>query len=130
MSRGRPLRRGSTLVAGVIGGLSGGLWLASFLAMRRARTTVDPRVKRPSAALLSDGPFRISRNPMYVALVGLLVTQAVARRNPLAGLLAGLVWLILDRVQIPYEEAHLADQFGSDYEAYRQTRPRWLGPVR
>lgn len=49
--------------------LSGAFARWSFVTMRQARTTANPR--EASTALVVDGPFRFSRNPIYVAMTGL-----------------------------------------------------------
>src|SRR5690606_26566161 len=47
--------------------------LAAVLAFRRARTTVDPRDPAMASSLVTTGPFRFSRNPMYVAFTAWLL---------------------------------------------------------
>jgi len=77
--------------------------------------------------LVVDGPNRLTRNPMYLGLTGLLLSHAIARRSPSALIpLAGFVWLI-DRHQIPAEEKALEERFGQDYLDYKEAVPRWLG---
>ena len=84
------------------------------------------RVER-AQHLVVDGPNRLTRNPMYLGLTGLLLSHAIARRSPSALIpLAGFVWLI-DRHQIPAEEKALEERFGQDYLDYKETVPRWLG---
>jgi len=77
---------------------------------------------------VTAGPFAVTRNPMYVGLSGLLVAHAVWRGSwvalaPAAGFVA-----IIDRLQVPEEEAALGGKFGATYEAYRAVTPRWLDP--
>ena len=84
------------------------------------------RVER-AQHLVVDGPNRLTRNPMYLGLTGLLLARAIARRSPSALIpLAGFVWLI-DRHQIPAEEKALEERFGQDYLDYKEAVPRWLG---
>ena len=92
----------------------------------RHRTTVDPvRVER-AQHLVVDGPNRITRNPMYLGLAGVLLSHAIERRSPSAVIpLVGFVWLI-DRYQIPAEEAALEARFGQAYLDYKEAVPRWL----
>ena len=89
-----------------------------------ARTTVIPH--RTASRLLTHGPYRFTRNPMYLSLV--LVYLGVAA-------LTGLVWplvllplpvLLVDRLVIPYEEARLRQAFGSACEEYFSRVRRWL----
>jgi len=98
--------------------------LAAMLAFRRHRTTVLPN--RGATRLITDGPFRLSRNPIYVGNT-LLVAGL--------GLVFGIAWLIpaafvgayaTGRLAIAREERHLALRFGRDWEAYAARTPRWL----
>ena len=94
---------------------------------RRRGTTVEPFHPERASALVTTGANAISRNPMYVGMAGVLVAHAVWRASWIALVpVAGFVVLI-DRWQIEAEEAALAEKFGSEYDAYRASTPRWLG---
>ena len=64
---------------------------------------------------------------MYVGLSGLLVANAVRLGAWKALVPVAAFALVIDRLQIPAEEAALLANFGAEYEAYRATVPRWLG---
>jgi protein-S-isoprenylcysteine O-methyltransferase Ste14 len=111
---------------------AGGLGLAILLALdttammrfRRSGTSFNPA--RPATALVTDGPYRVTRNPMYVGMAGVYAGAAVA-----AGVLWALAFLpvvviIIDRLIIPREERHLAATFGDEYERYRRQVRRWI----
>jgi protein-S-isoprenylcysteine O-methyltransferase Ste14 len=94
------------------------------LAFRKHRTTILPH--RGASALITDGPFAKSRNPIYLANT-LLVTGL--------GLLFGIGWLVLaglagavltQKLAIEREERHLAARFGADWQDYAARTPRWL----
>lgn len=92
--------------------------------MHRAGTNVDPR--QPALELVEDGPFRFSRNPLYLALTGLylgitLLVNAVWPLLLLLPLLAVVRWGIVGR-----EERYLEAKFGEPYRAYRARVRRWL----
>ncbi|MFO1132625.1 MAG: isoprenylcysteine carboxylmethyltransferase family protein [Hyphomicrobiales bacterium] len=98
--------------------------LASMLAFRRHQTTVLPH--RGASRLITDGPFRFSRNPIYVGNT-LLVAGA--------GLVFGIAWLVpaawagalaTQKLAIEREEDHLALRFGKDWADYAARTPRWL----
>ena len=127
MTRGRTVTPASVAAATAVVGGSMCLLAGSAGTFLRHRTTVDPvRVER-AQHLVVDGPNRLTRNPMYLGLTGLLLSHAIARRSPSALIpLAGFVWLI-DRHQIPAEENALEEGFGQDYLDYKETVPRWLG---
>jgi len=92
--------------------------------MESAGTPADPR--RPATALVTSGPFRLSRNPMYVARTMLYVGLAL-----LANALWALLMLVPLLVVVQYgvvarEERYLARRFGAAYHAYRARVRCWL----
>lgn len=87
-------------------------------------TSVEP-FKRPTA-LVTVGPFRFSRNPVYLSAVLQLLGVALFLGS-LSPLLVPLLWLlVLDRIYVPQEEAVLQETFGDAYRTYRQRVRRWL----
>lgn len=99
------------------------VWAAMTLV--RARTTVDPH-GQPSR-LVTRGPFRLSRNPIYLADALILAGLCLAFRAPLAALplVAGFVATISARF-IPAEEGRLAQAFPEAFATYRQRTRRWV----
>lgn len=91
----------------------------------RRRTTVDPRVPDASV-LVTTGVNAVTRNPMYVGLVGVLVARAVARRSVPALVPGAVVAYLLHTRQIAAEEEMLAERFGEEYTEYVATVPRWV----
>ena len=63
---------------------------------------------------------------MYVAMTGVLVSHAVARRSLLAFLPAGAFAAFMDRTQIQVEESVMQAKFGADWDRYAANTPRWL----
>jgi protein-S-isoprenylcysteine O-methyltransferase Ste14 len=91
---------------------------------RSARTPFDVR-KTPSA-LVTGGPFRVSRNPAYVGLTLLYVAIGLAASSVGMLVLAAIPVAVLNRWVIPLEEQRLADAFGEAYATYRATVRRWI----
>jgi protein-S-isoprenylcysteine O-methyltransferase Ste14 len=90
----------------------------------RSGTPIIP--VRPAKRLVTDGPYRFTRNPMYLGMAGAYGGAAVA-----TGVLWALPFLpavvgVIDRQVIPREERHLAETFGVEYERYRSSVRRWL----
>jgi protein-S-isoprenylcysteine O-methyltransferase Ste14 len=111
--------------AGIAVGTAGiGLSAAGVVAVLRQRTTVVPH--RPVTRLVTTGPYRVSRNPMYagqaVGLVG--VGLAMGSWWPLAAAAVGM--LATSRLVIGPEEDYLADRFGDEYARYRTRVRRWV----
>ena len=95
--------------------------LATF---HKARTTTVPG--RASARLVTWGPYRFSRNPMYVGLSLAYVGEAFLLRQAWPLALLPLVVAYVNWVVIPVEEAKLTEVFGADYLSYRARTRRWL----
>ena len=93
-------------------------------AMDRVGTNVFPT--QPTLALATDGPYRRTRNPMYIAAIGGYLGVAIFVNGviPLI-LLLPMIW-ILHRGVVLREEQYLARKFGEEYRAYQSRVPRWL----
>jgi len=114
----------ATSIAGILLVLSLLLVGWAFATFRRAGTPVDPY--RPATTVVRKGPFRFTRNPMYVALTMLHIAT---------GLWLGSLWVLLMLVPahlvlhhgvILREEAYLEKKFGHEYRRYRDQVGRWL----
>ena len=73
------------------------------------------------------GPYRYTRNPMYVGAIAVLTGLGLYERSPSILLLAGAAALIAQAIVVLVEEPGLRERFGADYEAYLRSVPRWLG---
>jgi protein-S-isoprenylcysteine O-methyltransferase Ste14 len=113
-------------VAIVVALIGAAFSIAGAVSFRRARTTVDPMHPERASALVTSGVYRITRNPMYVALLLLLLAWAIYLASPVS--LAGPVVFIafINRFQIEPEERVLAGLFGNPYVAYKSRVRRWL----
>jgi protein-S-isoprenylcysteine O-methyltransferase Ste14 len=96
----------------------------AFSAFRRARTTLIPN--RPATAFVTNGPYRVTRNPMYVSLVALYVSVAIVLNSWWPIVLLPLVVLAIDRLVIANEERYLGSAFPEEYAAYKARVRRWL----
>lgn len=97
---------------------------AAAVQMALARTTLIPR-QAPSA-LVTGGVFRLSRNPIYLADVLLLVGLILSWDALLSLMLVpAFVWVIQERF-IRGEEERLLEAFGDDYLIYCATVRRWI----
>jgi protein-S-isoprenylcysteine O-methyltransferase Ste14 len=84
----------------------------------------------PPTALVARGPYRYSRNPMYVGVLTILAGLALARWSPTLAAYAGIVAIAFTTFVLAYEEPHLQREFGDAYGDYKARVPRWLGRPR
>ena len=85
-----------------------------------------PAPVAPTERLVVSGAYRYVRNPMYVAVIGAIVGQALLLgQTVLLGYAALVAALVVSFVRL-YEEPVLRRQFGEEYEAYRRAVPGWV----
>jgi protein-S-isoprenylcysteine O-methyltransferase Ste14 len=77
--------------------------------------------------LVKGGLYRISRNPMYLAVFTTIIAQAVVYRAANIAIYAAAVMAFFHLVVVFIEEPHLARERGLEYEQYCRRVPRWLG---
>ena len=110
--------------------IASGCWydsgLGSVLGFRRRRTTVNPMDPQATTVLLTDGFYRISRNPMYLGVLLLLVAFAVALGNPVSVIPVVFFVLYITIFQIKPEERILAENFGDTFSVYSGKVRRWI----
>jgi protein-S-isoprenylcysteine O-methyltransferase Ste14 len=109
-----------------VGLIAAGLTLmASFVrAFHRAGTAVEPW--EPTTAIVTTGPYRISRNPGYLGMA--LVFSGIAVLAEALWAFAALVptLAVMDRLVIAREERYLGRKFGAEYLDYKARVRRWL----
>lgn len=112
--------------AGVLAAAGIAFNASGFRAIRRAGSTIDPTRPSAATALVVDGPFRITRNPMYVGFTLMLLAWAVYLSSPIA--LVGPVCFAgwVTRFQIVPEESALRAKFGNAFDDYAKRVRRWL----
>ena len=112
------------IIAGVCFVVWLALMLAAFATFGRAKTTPFPN--RPASALVTSGPYRFTRNPMYLSLIALYIGLTLMLNSWWPLMMLPLVLVIIDRAVIAREERYLTDAFPADYPAYQRRVRRWL----
>ncbi len=100
--------------------------MAGLLAFRKAKTTFSPLTPQRSSAVVTSGVYRITRNPMYLGLVLILLGLAVYLASPWVLLGPVAFAAFITRFQIQPEERVLAERFGAAYTDYCARVRRWL----
>lgn len=98
----------------------------SVFAFLKARTTVTPLKPEKASALVVSGLYRISRNPMYLGLLILLIGWALRIANPVTFVFVPVFAVYMTVFQIKPEEAALEEKFGVAYRDYQSNVRRWL----
>ena len=100
--------------------------MAGLLVFRKAQTTISPLAPQRSSTVVTSGVYRLTRNPMYLGLVLILLGLAVYLASPwvLLGPVAFAAYIT--RFQIQPEERVLAARFGAAYTDYCARVRRWL----
>ena len=85
-----------------------------------------PAPVAPPQNLVVTGLYRYVRNPMYVAVVAVILGQGILFGDSRLLTYGGLLWLAFHAFVLVYEEPVLAESFGSQYEEFRAKVPRWI----
>ncbi len=108
--------------------IGGGAWLAldgaATVLFRRAGTSMVPM--NTTTALVTSGPYRLTRNPMYVGMACLYIALAFAFGVIWALVFLPAVIVVIDRFVIAREEPYLERKFGQAYRDYKARVRRWL----
>ncbi len=104
--------------------VAGALFISAVRTLRKAGTPVPGN--RPATAMVRSGPYRFSRNPIYLAFT-LFQIGLAASANSLGLLLTLLPALaLMMRLVIPREERYLEARFPTEYLPYKRAVRRWL----
>jgi len=106
--------------------LGAAIGLAGVISFRRVSTTVNPLNPDNCTTLVASGVFSWTRNPMYLALLLLLIGWAIYLANLFSLLLAAVFLAYMNRFQIVPEERALEKKFGAAFLAYKQQVRRWI----
>ncbi|MFM9968587.1 MAG: methyltransferase family protein [Burkholderiales bacterium] len=113
-------------VAIAIAALGVSIDLFCAISFWRSKTTVNPLSPRKSAALVTSGLYRFSRNPMYLGQALVLVGWAIFLNSAWGPIGPVAFALYLNRFQIVPEELVLGDIFGETYAKYLESTRRWI----
>ena len=106
--------------------IGGGLTVAIYVEIlfTRRGTTIMPF--REASALVKDGPFRYSRNPIYCGMAAALIGLGLIMGKALPFVVIPIFVLLIDMFFIRAEEAVLETAFGTEYLAYKARVRRWI----
>lgn len=96
----------------------------AFVKFIRAGTNIP--TNRPTKALVTDGIYRWSRNPIYLSMTVLVAGIGLAVHTLWVLVMLVPVWAVMRYGVIAREEAYLERRFGEDYRRYRRSVRRWI----
>ena len=100
--------------------------LPSFKLFAKFKTTITPLKPSNSTALVTEGLYRYSRNPMYLGLLLITIASTIWFGTWL-GIIINIVFIFLfNFLQIIPEEEALLEIFGEEYEEYKKNVRRWI----
>jgi protein-S-isoprenylcysteine O-methyltransferase Ste14 len=96
----------------------------AIVQVKRAGSNVNPYA--PTEALVTDGAFALTRNPMYFGFTSLFIGVALLARSIPSFVMLPIALAMLDRFVVDREERYLESRFGEAYRAYEARVPRWF----
>jgi len=105
----------------IIGGVLN-IWADQIF--KKSQTTIKPGEK--PTTFIQTGPYKFSRNPMYLGVTSLLIGIGfiLGSVTPFLGFILFIIFI--EVIFIPEEEKNLRAQFGKEYEAYKQKVRKWI----
>ena len=112
------------LIGGVLTAAGAGLIVWAIGTMRAAGT--DPRPDRPTSALVTAGPYRHTRNPIYLGMASIYAGVLFVVGTPWPMLFLPAVLAVIRQGVIAREERYLAGRFGDSFSDYAARVRRWV----
>lgn len=100
--------------------------LAGLYEFQKAKTTFNPMTPDAASSVVTSGIYRVSRNPMYLGFLLVLIGWAIFLSHVLPFLFLPVFVAYMNRFQISPEERALSAKFGEGYDRYKQAARRWL----
>jgi len=91
---------------------------------KKYQTTVKPDEK--PTYLIKNGPFRISRHPMYLGMLSILLGAAILLGSIVAFIFPLIFFIVVSQKFIPLEEKNLVRIFGKEYQDYKKKTRKWI----
>ncbi len=107
-------------------GIAVGVAVAALAMARFSAAGTNVPTNRPSTALVASGPYRFSRNPIYLSMLLIFAGIGLAADNGWVLILVVLLVPIMRFGVIAREERYLERKFGEDYLRYKRSVRRWI----
>ncbi|PAU94434.1 protein-S-isoprenylcysteine methyltransferase [Aliifodinibius salipaludis] len=107
-------------------GIGGGIGLLGLVAFYKASTSIDPHKPKKASNLVTNGIYSISRNPMYLGLLMILIGYGFYLGNILVFIMIPLFVGYMNRFQIIPEERVMEEKFDDEFHRYKSEVRRWF----
>ena len=116
-------------IAGLVLVVVGAVVLVQAFARFVVEGLGTPAPIAPTQHLVVGGLYRHVRNPMYLAVLAVILGQAIWFGDPVVIGYAAVIWLAVAGFVLGYEEPYLSERFGEEYAAYRNAVRAWIPRV-
>lgn len=106
----------------IVGGIV--LLFNSIVGFKKKKTNIPPW--EPTTVIVQDGPYKFSRNPIYLAFLMIVAGEICLLNDAVALLLLIPLFLFLNNYVIPKEERYLLEKFPKEYGDYKKAVRRWV----
>lgn len=118
--------KGQTALAAIIAFCGVALMISAGYLFKKNQTTIHPFSPQNTSAIVTQGVYRISRNPMYLAMLFILMSSVVLYGKVIALAPVLIFFIYMTRHQIIPEERALETKFGQTYLDYKAKVRRWI----
>lgn len=105
---------------------AGGVWLSVSGTREFSRSGTNINPFQPALKLVTTGPYRFTRNPMYLGMIIILLGLGLMFSLEWGIILTPFLWLAFDRLVVAREETYLTTKFGEPYRDFLTRTRRWL----
>ena len=117
---------GATIAGCLLAAVGVALYLVCAFWGFALRGNGTPAPIDPPKRLVTEGPYRIVRNPMYWSVLLVMLGEALAFRSPALAEIGFVFFACTVLFVLAYEEPLLRNKFGAEYDAYCRKVPRWI----
>ena len=100
--------------------------ISAVIQFIRIKTTVNPTKPHKTTSLVITGTFKISRNPMYLGMLLIIISYAFYESSIISLILIPFFIFFINKFQIEPEEFEMRRKFGKEYEDYCKKVDRWI----
>ncbi len=106
--------------------ISFGIYLNLWVHFKYKKLKNPIEVEKKPKVFLTSGPFKFSRNPMYLGMLSILLGTSLLLGSLISFIFPVIFLLLINNVTIPIEEKNMEEKFGGKYAHYKNKVRRWI----